>query len=152
MRQKLNRHKIREKALQALFLLNFNADLTKEDAMQNALNFEYKDTFIDEKSKNFIPIYLDMLVTGVTAKTREIDQFINEHLAAKWKLPRIAKIDLIILRIAIFEMHYVDEKEVPAIAAINEAIELTKTFSEEKSSKFINGILSSILKEVVVKN
>ncbi|MDR1521802.1 MAG: transcription antitermination factor NusB [Streptococcaceae bacterium] len=146
MRQKLNRHKIREKALQALFPLNFNPDLTKEDAIKNALAFEHPDEFIDEKAENFIP-YLDILVTGVIAKKEEIDQLISKHLAAKWKLQRIAKIDLIILRIAIFEIHYMEEKEIPDIVAINEAIELTKTFSEEKSSKFINGVLSSVLKE-----
>ncbi|MDR1473014.1 MAG: transcription antitermination factor NusB [Lactobacillales bacterium] len=147
MSKELNRHKIREKALQALFPLNFNIDLTKEDAIKNALTFEYSDEVIDEEEKNFIPVYLDVLVTGVITKKDEIDQLITKHLAAKWELQRLAKIDLVILRLAIFEIQYIDEEKMPNIAALNEAIELAKTFSEEKSSKFINGILSNILKE-----
>ncbi|MDR0614847.1 MAG: transcription antitermination factor NusB [Lactobacillales bacterium] len=147
MSKKLNRHKIREKALQALFSLNFNIDLTKEDAIKNALTFEHSDEVIDEKEKKFIPVYLDVLVAGVITKKDEIDQLITKHLAAKWKLQRIAKIDLVILRIAIFEIQYIDEEKMPNIAAVNEAIELAKIFSEEKSSQFINGILSNVLKE-----
>jgi N utilization substance protein B len=147
MSKELNRHKIREKALQALFPLNFNIDLTKEDAIKNALTFEHSDEVIDEREKNFIPTYLDVLVTGVITKKDEIDQLIIKHLAAKWELQRIAKIDLVILRLAIFEIQYIDEEKMPNIVALNEAIELAKTFSEEKSSKFINGILSNVLKE-----
>jgi N utilization substance protein B len=145
MNKELNRHKIREKALQALFPLNFNINLTKEDAIKNALTFEHSDEFIDENAENFIPAYLGTLVAGVIEKKGEIDQLITKHLSTKWKLQRIAKIDLVILRIAIFEIQYVDEKEMPNIMAVNEAIELAKTFSEEKSSKFINGILSNVL-------
>ncbi|MDR0922677.1 MAG: transcription antitermination factor NusB [Lactobacillales bacterium] len=147
MTKELNRHEIREKALQSLFPLDFNLDLTKEDAIQNALMLEQQE-LVDEEQENFVPTYLDLLVTGVIEKKAELDALIQQNLTKKWTLNRIAKTDLIILRMAIFEMNYVNDEQVPNKVAVNEAVELTKKFSDDASSKFVNGVLSSVLKEI----
>lgn len=143
MSKELTRHEIREKALQALFPLDFNADLSKQDAIYNAIELDHQD-LLNEDEDAFVPAYLDLLVEGVVAKQTEIDELISKHLKAKWTVGRIAKMDLIILRIAIFEILYVDD--VPATVAVNEALELAKTFSDDQSRKFINGVLSNIIK------
>lgn len=145
MNKEISRHKIREMALQALFPLDFNADLTKEDAIMHAIELDQRE-LINEEESEFVPVYLDTLVGGVCAKKDELDQMIEKHLKNNWRINRISKMDLVILRIAIFEMKYVTD--VPAPVALNEAIELTKTFSDDRSRKFVNGILSNILNEM----
>ncbi len=137
----LTRHEIREKALQSLYPFDFNQDVTKEDAISYA--FEYNNAeLVSEDGEAFIPSYLDALVTGVCQHREELDQLIQKNLK-KWTLARIAKPDLIILRIAIYEMLYVDE--IPAKVALNEALELTKKYSDDDSRKFVNGVLSNIV-------
>ncbi|OAQ56903.1 transcription antitermination factor NusB [Enterococcus thailandicus] len=145
MNKEISRHKIREMALQALFPLDFNADLTKEDAIMHAIELDQRE-LINEEESEFVPVYLDTLVGGVCAKKDELDQMIEKHLKNNWRINRISKMDLVILRIAIFEMKYV--ADVPAPVALNEAIELTKTFSDDRSRKFVNGVLSNILNEM----
>ena len=145
MKKELSRHEIREMALQALFPLDFNADLTKEDAIFHAIELDHKD-MINEEESEFVPVYLDTLVGGVCAKKDELDRTIEKHLRGNWRINRISKMDLVILRIAIFEMMYIED--VPSAVALNEAIELTKTFSDDQSRKFVNGVLSNVLKEI----
>ncbi|MGY0400881.1 transcription antitermination factor NusB [Carnobacterium jeotgali] len=138
----LTRRDIREKALQSLFQLSVNEDLSKEEAMQHALISE--NDLIDEVEKVLVPSYLDMLVSGVMEKQDEIDEKIKTHLE-NWSLNRLAKTDLIIIRVAIFEMMYVSD--VPDRVALNEALEITKKYSDEKSRKFVNGVLANIVNE-----
>ena len=145
MNKELSRHEIREMALQALFPLDFNADLTNEDAIFHAMELDHKE-MINEEESEFVPVYLDTLVGGVCAKKGELDQTIEKHLKGNWRINRISKMDLIILRIAIFEMKYIED--VPFAVALNEAIELAKTFSDDQSRKFVNGVLSNVLKEI----
>lgn len=145
MSKELSRHEIREKALQALFPLDFNEDLSKQDAIQNAIELDHKD-LISEDGEAFVPVYLDTLVAGVLAKKAELDAIIQKHLRSNWNISRIAKLDLVILRLAIFEMRYIDG--VPDRVVLNEAIELTKTFSDDRSRKFVNGILSNVMKDL----
>ncbi len=138
----LTRRDIREKALQSLFQLSVNEDLSKEEAMQQALTSE--NELIDEVETVLVPSYLDMLVSGVMEKQDEIDGKIKTHLE-NWSLNRLAKTDLIIIRVAIFEMMYVSD--VPDRVALNEALEITKKYSDEKSRKFVNGVLANIVNE-----
>jgi len=145
MKNEYTRHEIREKALQALFPLDFNKDLSKKEAIENALLLDDFDDVLDEENENFVPEYLDLLVSGVIEKQAELDEIISKHLTKKWTLKRIAKMDLIILRLAIFEMKYISNEDVPRIVAVNEAVELTKAFSDDASSKFVNGVLSNVL-------
>lgn len=145
MSKELTRHEIREKALQSLFPLDFNSDLTKQDAITHALELDYGE-MVSEDGEEFVPVYLDVLVGGVCEKKEELDQAIHAHLGKNWTIQRIAKMDLIILRMAIFEMNYVSD--VPNTVALNEALELAKKYSDDRSRKFVNGVLSNVMKEI----
>ena len=78
--------------------------------------------------------------------SQEIDELIEKNLKEKWTLDRISKVNLSLLKIAIYEMLY---KDLPYKVAINEVVELAKTYSDESSPVFINGVLASVVK---VKN
>ncbi|WP_321385262.1 transcription antitermination factor NusB [uncultured Enterococcus sp.] len=145
MSKELTRHEIREKALQSLFPLDFNSDLTKQDAITHALELDHGE-MVSEDGEEFVPVYLDVLVGGVCEKKEELDQAIHTHLGKNWTIQRIAKMDLIILRMAIFEMNYVSD--VPNTVALNEALELAKKYSDDRSRKFVNGVLSNVMKEI----
>lgn len=138
----LTRRDIREKALQSLFQLAVNDELSKDEAMQQALTSA--NELVDEVETVLVPSYLDLLVSGVMEKQDEIDEKIKNHLE-NWSLDRLAKTDLIIIRVAIFEMMYVSD--VPDRVALNEALEITKKYSDEKSRKFVNGVLANIVNE-----
>ncbi|WP_122645348.1 transcription antitermination factor NusB [Enterococcus mediterraneensis] len=145
MSKEISRHEIRKMALQALFPLDFNQDLSKQDAIFHAIELEHHE-IIDEEQENFVPAYLDLLVGGVCEKKAELDEMIQQHLKKGWSIQRLSKMDVTILRIAIFEMLYVDD--VPNKVVLNEAIELAKTFSDDQSRKFVNGVLSTINNEL----
>ncbi|MEG0122397.1 transcription antitermination factor NusB, partial [Enterococcus sp.] len=85
---------------------------------------------------------LDKLVAGVCEHKADLDELIQKHLKKGWSIKRLSKMDLCILRIASYEMMY--ETNVPNKVALNEALELTKTFSDDQSRKFVNGVLSAI--------
>ncbi len=84
------------------------------------------------------------LYNGVSEKAQELDGYISGILKG-WKLSRIPKINLAILRIAVYEMKYAED--VPESVAINEAVELAKKYSGKEDASFINGILGSITRE-----
>jgi len=132
----LTRHEVREKAFQALFALNANPDADENQLFQQLLD-------PDETAEVEIPAYLSTLVTGVREHQEELDVLIQPYLSQKWSLDRLAKTDLISLRIAFYELQFVDD--VPAKVAVNEAIELTKTFSDETSRKFVSGVLGKVV-------
>ena len=90
-------------------------------------------------------LFSDQLYEGVHAHTEEIDGVIESH-AKDWSIGRIAKVDLSILRIAVYELLY--ESGIPEGATVNEAVELAKLFGGEKSAGFVNGILGAIIKEL----
>ena len=85
--------------------------------------------------------YLKQVCFGVEEKKDELDALIEQN-AVGWRLARIGKVDLSILRLALYEMRY--REDVPGSVAINEAVELSKKYSEKKSRQFINGILGSV--------
>ncbi|MFD0943615.1 transcription antitermination factor NusB [Savagea faecisuis] len=124
----MKRHEAREKAIQTLFQLD-ETEITLEEAIP----------FIVE-----IPLdeFYEQLVRGTVAYIDEIDALIAEHLE-NWSFGRLPKIERTILRLAVYEMNYT---EVPARVVVNEAVELCKTFSDEKSGKFVNGVLSKMNK------
>ena len=88
--------------------------------------------------------FIEETYYGVLAHQEAIDAAIIEN-ATNWSINRIAKVDLSILRLAIYELKYTD---VPHKVVVNEALEIAKTYSTDKSPKFINGVLGSILKKV----
>ncbi len=87
------------------------------------------------------------LITGVVENLAKIDKII-EKAAPEWPIDQVTIIDRNVLRIGIFELLYGNKEEVPPKVAINEAIELAKTFGGENSGKFINGVLGTIYKSL----
>lgn len=124
----MNRHAAREKALQILFQLDMN-DKHPEQAIEEQLESLEVDA------------YLKSLVEGVAEYKSKIDQTIAEHLE-NWTIDRIASVEKTILRMAVFECHY--RKDIPVNVSINEAVELAHLYGDEKSGKFVNGVLSRI--------
>lgn len=127
---KLTRHEIRSYAFQTLFAKESNSDVDPQVIFNDIL-----------PEGQECPAYLTTLVNGVLHHQADLDSEISQRLTKNWELSRIAKTDLIILRIAFYELKYVDN--VPTAVAINEALELAKTYSDDKSRKFINGVLGS---------
>ncbi|MDD6485069.1 MAG: transcription antitermination factor NusB [Clostridiales bacterium] len=90
--------------------------------------------------------YITTVVNGVDEKREELNSIISAHLKPGWTLARISKASHSILKLAIYEMKYVDD--VPPKAAINEAVELAKEYCDEKDAAFVNGLLGAVLKEL----
>ena len=90
-------------------------------------------------------LYVSQMLEGVRAHEGEIDALVS-RFSRDWAIERIARVDLSILRVAIYEMLYRKE-DVPTGAAINEAVELAKRYGGERSYAFVNGILGSVAKE-----
>jgi N utilization substance protein B len=136
-----NRHLARSVVLQTLFEWDFNG-LGKKEA-------------IDALSRNIAefapgiedPAFTQKLLQGVLEKQKDIDLIITKA-APEWPIEKIATADRNILRLGLFELLFANRNEVPPKVAINEAIELSKTFGGENSSKFINGVLASVYKEM----
>jgi len=136
-----NRHIARSIVLQSLFEIDFRNDSesdSEEILLRNAAEFAN-----DVVDLSFVRSLLD----GVLSKKSEIDLVI-EKAAPDWPLDKISIIDRNILRIGLYELLFSDSKEVPAKVAINESIELSKSYGGEKSSKFVNGVLGSVYKEL----
>ncbi|MFD1360662.1 transcription antitermination factor NusB [Lentibacillus salinarum] len=125
----MNRHAAREKALQILFQLDMN-DKHPEQAIKDYL-----------ESLEIDP-YLQVLVEGVSEHKNTIDDTIANHLE-NWTIDRIASVERTILRIAVYELSWQDD--VPQNAAINEAVELAHKYGDDKSGKFVNGVLANII-------
>lgn len=89
--------------------------------------------------------YIKDAVFGIKEHIDEIQGLIEKNLKADWKIDRISKIDLSLLKLAIYEIKY---KQIPYKVAINESLELAKKYGEETSKNFINGILASVVKEI----
>lgn len=132
----LSRHAMREKTLQSLFSLEFNQEQTQEEAMIYALTYDSSEEDI------IIPPDLAMFIQKVQDKQAELDALIEPCLK-NWTIQRLAKVDLIIIRMALVEILGDD---VPNVVAINEAIQLAKQYTTDKSRKFINAVLANILK------
>ncbi|WP_085991940.1 transcription antitermination factor NusB [Oceanobacillus senegalensis] len=124
----MNRHTAREKAFQILFQMDIN-EKDPKDAIES---------FLEGNDRNE---FLNSVVIGVSENKEEIDSIIAENLE-KWSLARLASVERSILRIATYELKFTD---IPTNVSINEAIELANKFGDEKSGKFINGVLSKII-------
>ena len=114
-----------------------------EDAIENVMELYGEEENIE------VPKYVELVVTGVKSHQEELDTLIEKHLK-RWKVNRIAKTDLVILRLALFEMLYVSD--IPNKVSLNEALEIAKTFSDDESRRFINGVLSSVMNELDSSN
>jgi len=114
------------------------------------------EKIVEKNIKEFGPGLEDVsfvwqIVTGVVKHLKEIDQII-EKAAPQWPIEQISIVDRNVLRIGIYELLYSDKKAVPPKVAINEAIELAKSFGGENSGKFVNGVLGTVYKELNPKS
>ncbi|MGE7215812.1 transcription antitermination factor NusB [Priestia koreensis] len=125
----MKRRTAREKALQALFQCDLGK-MEPAEAIQNVIKTDKVDEF------------LELLVLGTVENQQEIDELLRNNLE-KWTLERVAAVDRAILRLAVFEIKY--KEDIPVNVTMNEALELAKNFSDEQSSRFINGVLSRVL-------
>ena len=132
----MNRSAAREQAFKLLYSLEIQKENLQE---QIELYFENED-ISDEKTKK----YITDVVNGIENNISEIENKISENLKKDWKLDRISKINLVLLKLAIYEILYT---ETPYKVVINEVVELAKKYGEDTSPNFINGILASIVKE-----
>jgi len=110
--------------------------------METACRFAYTHDREDEDVQ--IPAFLLNLVSGVQAQKDELDKQINQHLKPGWTVERLTLVEKNLLRLGIFEITSFDT---PQLVAVNEAIELAKNFSDQKSARFINGLLSQFVTE-----
>ena len=129
----------RERAFQALMALEYDGDIVE------ACHFAYlHDKDLAEDKEVDLPAFLMNLVTGVYQSKDQLDQQIGQHLKTGWTVERLTLVEKNILRLGIYEM---TEFDTPQIVAVNEAVELAKAFSDETSSRFVNGVLSQFVTE-----
>ncbi|MBP2623994.1 transcription antitermination factor NusB [Streptococcus oricebi] len=133
-----SRRDLRERAFQALMSLEYDGDLVE------ACRFAYLHDR-EEQELEELPLFLLELVQGVRQSKAELDQKIGQHLKTGWTLERLTLVEKNILRLGLYEL--LDYEGTPQIVAVNEAIELTKKFSDDKSARFVNGILSQFVTE-----
>lgn len=129
----MTRRELREQVFQLLFRVEFN----ERDEMpeQVRLFFEGEEALASEKEQLIITQKYDMILE----KLSQIDEMIDQK-AQGWKVSRMAKVDLAILRLAVYEISF--DEEIPTSVAINEAVELAKKYGQEESGKFVNGVLA----------
>jgi N utilization substance protein B len=140
----MSRRVAREYAIQFLFSLDFNKADDVEKQLEEFLlhTQEFKEEESPALNKGSKSYTLDV-VKGTMQHMEEIDKLIEFHTTG-WKKERIARVDLAIIRLAIYEIVF--NNEVPDSVAANEAIELAKKFSTEESGSFVNGILGKIIR------
>lgn len=130
----MNRKAARENAFILVFEKYFRdetVDCIIKDAIE-ARDFEYDD-------------YVEQVFCGVFENIESIDNTITENLRG-WKINRLSKVSLALMRVAIYEMQFIDE--VPISVSINEAVELAKKYSTKDDASYINGVLGSIAKSI----
>ena len=132
----MNRTAMRELA----FKLVYEIEVQKEESEESINIFLENNEITDEDVEN----YLKNVVKGLKEHSSEIDELISKNLKDNWSLNRISKINLSLIKLAIYEMLYA---EVPFKVAINEVVELAKKYADDSAPVFINGILASVVKE-----
>ena len=136
-----SRHLSRSIAMQSLYEWDFGG--MKKESLEKVVQRNLEEFGPGLEDKEFVK----ELVNGVASHLKKIDSVI-ETAAPEWPLDQITIVDRNVLRIGLYELLYSDKEEVPPKVAINEAIELAKSFGGESSGKFINGVLGTIYNEM----
>ena len=144
---KANRTMTRENAMRVLYQVFLYKKNKIEYTVENTIN-EYMDNMPLEDRKTINIEFLKELVEGVLNNIEDIDKEISKYLE-NWTINRLGLTDQAIIRISVYELLYTDT---PNLVCINEAIELSKKYSDEKVSKMINGVLDKIYHEVEDKS
>ena len=133
----MNRSEIREEA----FKLIYSLEIQKKEPIEEQIELYIQSNSIDDRKAIE---YIEDAVKGIEKNKEVIKGKIEKNLKKDWKIDRISKVDLAILKLAIYEIKY---KDIPFKVVINEAVELAKKYGEDNSKNFVNGILASIIKE-----
>lgn len=133
----MGRHEQREQIFKLLFRIEFNSP--EDMPEQVKLFLEDRETVVYEKDA----VYISERFQKVQEKIPEIDKTINNHTEG-WDTTRMGKVELTVLRLAVYELLY--DEEIPDSVAINEAVEIAKTYGQENSGGFVNAILAKIVK------
>lgn len=133
----MNRSRARELAFKLLYQIEIQKEVNEEDI---ELFFENNEVNSKEAKE-----YINDMVNGININSKEILEQISKNLKEDWEVERVSKVNLALLKLAIYEIKY---KELPYKVVINEVVELAKKYGEETSHSFINGILASVVKEV----
>ena len=134
----MNRSAIRELA----FKLIYSLEIQKQENIKEQIELYIEANEISDQ--NAIK-YIENTVYGINNNTQDIVNLIEKNLKAGWEIQRVSKIDISILKLAIYEIKYSD---IPYKVAINEAVELAKKYGEDTSKNFVNGILAVVVKEI----
>ena len=132
----MSRKKARDNAFKCIYELEFIKDRNIDDILNNC----YNENNNSKEEKD----YIQMILKGVNDNLEHIDSIILSKLK-NWSLDRIAKIDLAILRLAIYEIIYVDS--IPNKVSANEAVELAKTYGNNDSKSFVNGVIAKVIED-----
>ena len=133
----MGRRELREHIFKLLFMSDFNDGEEMND--QLAMYFDGLEILKENDQK-----YMQSKYENIKAHLDEIDALLNEK-SKGWKTSRMSKVDLSILRLAVYEMKF--DEDVPVKVAINEAVEIAKAFGGDTSASFVNGILGKIAKD-----
>ena len=134
----MNRSAMRENA----FKLIYSLEIQQVENVEEQIDlFIESNTITDKEAEE----YIKNVVLGIKKEEEKIEEDIEQNLKEDWKINRISKMDLSILKLAIYEIKY---NQIPYKVAINEAVELAKRYGEDKSKNFVNGILASIVKKM----
>ncbi len=133
-----NRHLSRTIAMQSLFEWDFNGGKDDLDQILNSHISEFSKE-VDDSA------FIFELARGVKENLKAIDEIVIKH-APEWPMDQIPPVDRNVLRLGVFELMFL--KQVPPKVAINEAVELAKTFGGESSGKFVNGVMGTLYKEL----
>ena len=131
----MGRKKARENAFKCVFQLGFENNYNLDNMIKSLE--EDNEFSLDEKE------YINTVFMGVSNNLEKIDEIIFSNLKG-WTIERISKVDLAILRLAIYEIKY--DKNVPYKVSVNEAVEIAKKYGEDKSQSFVNGLLAKVEK------
>lgn len=137
-RKEMGRKYARESTMKLLYQMEVNLDFSDE-----AIGIFFENYTFDSGEK----LYIENAIETIIENMEDIDNYIAENIEA-WEIHRLARVDLSILRIAIYEMLY--RKDIPIEVSINEAIEISKKYSTEESSKFINGVLGGFVRSGIL--
>ncbi|MDD4995210.1 MAG: transcription antitermination factor NusB [Patescibacteria group bacterium] len=139
-----NRHLARAIAMQSLYQWDFLKAAGQEKNIQEITGHNREEFAPNFDDKGFI----DELIEGVVKHVDEINTLITKY-APEWPLEQITTVDRNILRLGVFELKF--SPNIPSKVAINEAIELAKSFGGESSGKFVNGVLGAIYRDMVAR-
>ncbi len=130
----------RSEARAEAFKLIFQTEVNNDD-----LDFLFEQLLLNKPASEQNMEYIKTAVCGVLEKNDELKADISANLSGSWKIERISKVSLALLKLAIYEIKYM--KDIPVKVSINEAVELDKKFDEPNNSAFINGVLGAFCKK-----